>query len=93
MRWASRRALTALTTAWITPVAAASGAANQFEDGEWFTTLDLFRYSAPGKLDLRVGGSPYFSINRGASAIESFSTGSAHGNGSQASHFGTSHLT
>ncbi|MFO1226899.1 NF038122 family metalloprotease [Roseateles sp.] len=70
-----------------------SGAANQFEDGEWFTTLDLFRYSAPGKLDLRVGGSPYFSINGGASAIESFSTGSAHGNGSQASHFGTSHLT
>jgi hypothetical protein len=70
-----------------------SGAANQFEDSEWFTTLDLFRYSAPGKLDLQVGGSPYFSINGGASAIESFSTGDAHGNGFQASHFGTSHLT
>lgn len=72
---------------------ALSGAADQFEESEWFTTLDLFRYSAPGALDLRVGGSPYFSIDGGASAIESFSTGDAHGNGYQASHFGTAHLT
>ena len=54
-----------------------SGAINQFEDGEWFTTLDLFRYSAPGKLDLRVGGSPYFSINGVPAPSRGFSTGRA----------------
>ena len=47
-----------------------------------------YRYSAPGVLDMRVGGSPYFSIDAGASSIETFSTGAAHGNGWQASHFG-----
>lgn len=72
---------------------ALSGAPDQFEESEWFTTLDLYRYSAPGALDWRVGGAPYFSIDGGASPIESFSTGEAHGNGYQASHFGTSHLT
>lgn len=56
-----------------------------------YSPLDLFRYSAAGALDLRVGGSPYFSVDGGATSIESFSTGSsAHGgNGWQASHFGT----
>ncbi|MGS0753672.1 NF038122 family metalloprotease [Roseateles sp. GG27B] len=59
-----------------------------------YSPLDLFRYSAAGVLDLRVGGSPYFSIDGGATSIESFSTGSsAHGgNDWQASHFGTNHI-
>lgn len=56
-----------------------------------YSTLDLFRYSAAGVLDLRVGGTPYFSVDGGATSITPFSTGSsAHGgNGWQASHFGT----
>lgn len=66
---------------------------DRFENREWFYALDVFRYSAPGVLDLRVGGSPYFSVDGGATAIQPFSTGVAHGNGSQASHFGTSVLT
>lgn len=59
-----------------------------------YSPLDLFRYSAAGVLDLRVGGSPYFSVDGGATSIESFSTGSsAHGgNGWQASHFGTDRI-
>jgi hypothetical protein len=62
---------------------------NRFENRWWYGPLDLFRYSAAGVLDLRVGGSPYFSVDGGATAIESFSTGSNYGNGYQASHFGT----
>ncbi len=56
-----------------------------------YSPLDLFRYSAAGVLDLRVGGSPYFSVDGGTTSIDSFSAGSsAHGgNGWQASHFGT----
>lgn len=65
--------------------------ADRFEDDWWYEPLDLFRYSAAGKLDVRVGGNPYFSVDGGATSIETFSTGSkAHGgNGYQASHFGT----
>ncbi len=62
----------------------------RFETDWWYEPLDLFRYSAAGVLDVRVGGSPYFSVDGGSSAIESFSTGSTYGNGYQASHFGTS---
>lgn len=36
---------------------------------------------------MSVGGSPYFSVDGGATAIQSFATGVAHGDGSQASHF------
>lgn len=64
----------------------------RFENRAWYEPLDLFRYSAPGVLDLRVGGSPYFSVDGGATSIEPFSTGVSHGNGSQASHFGVSQL-
>lgn len=60
---------------------------NRFEGDWWYEPLDLFRYSAPGTLDVRVGGTPYFSIDGGATGIESFSTGTKHGNGWQASHF------
>ena len=63
--------------------------ANRFENQPWYLPLDLFRYSGPNILNLAVGGSRYFSVDGGATAIESFSTGTAHGNGAQASHFGT----
>jgi hypothetical protein len=53
-----------------------------------YSTLDLFRYSAPGVLDFRVGGSPQFSIDGGLTSIEGFSNGSFNGSdGYQASHF------
>jgi hypothetical protein len=53
-----------------------------------FSPLDLFRYSAPGVLDFRVGGSPFFSIDGGATSIEGFSNGSFNGSDRyQASHF------
>ncbi len=67
--------------------------ANRFENQTIFYALDLFRYSAAGVLDLRVGGSPYLSVDGGATAVEAFSTGQTYGNGRQASHFGTSTLT
>lgn len=70
-----------------------SGAANEFETAWWLYPLDIFRYSAAGQLDFRVGGSPYFSVDGGATSIESFSTGVTHGNGWQASHFGTGVIT
>jgi hypothetical protein len=62
--------------------------ADRFEDGAWYTPLDMFRYSAPGVADVRVGGSPYFSVDGGLTNIAAFSTGTEHGNGWQASHFG-----
>jgi hypothetical protein len=49
--------------------------------------LDLFRYSAPGVLNLAYGGTPYFSINRGATSLGKFSTGAFNGDGRQASHW------
>jgi len=70
-----------------------SGNANEFENTPWYSPLDLFRYSANGKLDVSLGGSPYFSLDGGASIIQPFSTGEEHGNGEQASHFGTGVIT
>lgn len=61
---------------------------DRFETDWWYEPLDLFRYTSAG-LDLRVGGNPIFSIDGGLTGIETFSTGSSHGNGYQASHFGT----
>ena len=54
-----------------------------------FSALDMFRYSAPGTLDFRTGGAPYFSIDGGATALMGglFSTGRYNGDGRQASHF------
>ncbi|MEO5716625.1 MAG: NF038122 family metalloprotease [Luteolibacter sp.] len=54
-----------------------------------FTTLDLFRYSAPGTLDLGVGDASYFSIDGGVTSLGAFSTGSLEngGDGRQASHW------
>ncbi|RZT05469.1 PEP-CTERM protein-sorting domain-containing protein [Duganella sp. CF402] len=64
------------------------GGVNRFEDDWWYTPLDMFRYSAAGVADVRIGGSPYFSVDGGVTNIAAFSTGSEHGNGWQASHFG-----
>jgi hypothetical protein len=44
-------------------------------------------------MDMRVGGSPYFSVDGGSTSIQSFSTGQFNGNGWQASHFGTAVTT
>ncbi|HEX5345269.1 MAG TPA: NF038122 family metalloprotease [Duganella sp.] len=65
-----------------------SNGANRFESDWWYEPLDLFRYSAPGVADVRVGGTPYFSVDGGTTNLAAFSTGSDHGNGWQASHFG-----
>jgi len=70
-----------------------SGAANQFESDWWYYPLDMFRYSAAGKRDMTLGGSPYFSVDGGLTSIQPFSTGEEHGNGWQASHFGPNVLT
>jgi hypothetical protein len=58
-------------------------------------TLDLFRYSDLSNQDSNGGAidwsadtrDKYFSLNRGATKIASFSTGSRFGDGSQASHW------
>lgn len=69
--------------------AAQCGTSQGFDSNAWYSTLDLFRYSAAGTLDLTVGGDPkpYFSLDGGASALQAFSTGQFNGDGSQASHF------
>jgi hypothetical protein len=57
------------------------------------TSLDLFRYSSdslalgPGVLDNAFDGSPYLSIDGGATNLGGFSTGRSNGNGGQASHW------
>jgi hypothetical protein len=69
--------------------AAQCGTASGFDNEVSYSALDLFRYSAPGVLNVAVGGDPkpYFSVDGGATSILSFSTGQFHGDGSQASHF------
>jgi len=53
-----------------------------------YSMLDLFRYSAPGVLDLRVGHQPYFSIDGGVTSIVPFSSGVNNGgDGWGAAHF------
>ena len=58
-------------------------------DTSVFSALDMFRYSAPGLIDLTVGGTKYFSVDGGATALmgNTFSTGSYNGDGRQASHW------
>jgi PEP-CTERM motif len=67
--------------------------ADRFETDWWYEPLDLFRYSAAGVMDVRVGGSPYLSLDGGATSLAAFSTGENYGNGYQASHFGTGVVT
>ena len=77
---------------------ATTGNAYNFNQYSIFSALDMFRYSsdptnvAPGTgpaLDLSVGGTKYFSIEGGATALygNTFSTGSYNGDGQQASHW------
>ena len=59
-------------------------------NNDWFgETLDLFRYSADGKLDWTTNTASYFSADGGATAYQNglFSTGTYHGDGWQASHW------
>ena len=58
-------------------------------DTSIFSALDMFRYSAPGTLDFRTGGTKYFSIDGGQTALfgNTMSTGAYNGDGRQASHF------
>ena len=58
-------------------------------DTSIFSSLDLFRYSAPGVIDLTVGTESYFSIDGGVTALfgNTFSTGRFNGDGNQASHW------
>lgn len=62
---------------------------DRFEGDWWYAPLDLFRFSSAGTMDVRVGGSPYFSVDGGVTSLQPFSTGVRNGNGYQASHFGT----
>jgi hypothetical protein len=58
--------------------------------GDWWgTTLDLFRYSAPGAIDWTTNTPSYFSVDQGASAFQNglFSTGTYNGDSWQASHW------
>ncbi len=52
-----------------------------------YSALDLFRYSAPGSLDLASGTTSYFSLDGGTTNLGLFSTGTTHGDGRQASHW------
>jgi len=52
-----------------------------------FSSLDIFRYSADDTLNLAFGGSPYFSLDGGATNLGYFSTGATYGDGKQASHW------
>lgn len=58
-------------------------------DTSIFSALDMFRYSAPGTLDLRTGGTTYLSMDGGVTALmgNTFSTGRYNGDGRQASHW------
>jgi hypothetical protein len=52
-----------------------------------YSTLDMFRYSADGVLNLAAGDAAYFSLDGGATNLGRFSTGSTFGDGQQASHW------
>lgn len=52
-----------------------------------FNSLDMFRYGSAGALNLAVGGTPYFSLDGGATNLGYFSTGYDNGDGHQASHW------
>lgn len=75
-----------------------TGTQFNFDTTSIFSALDMFRYStdptniAPGtgpSLDLSLGGTKYFSIDGGLTALygNTFSTGDYNGDGNQASHW------
>lgn len=52
------------------------------------TSLDMFRFSDRGTINLSQGGTPYFSLNGGRTQFGLFSTGTGpNGDGFQASHW------
>jgi hypothetical protein len=59
------------------------------DDYWWGYGADMFRYSAPGKLDWTFGTESYFSLDGGNTAFMGgyWSTGSDYGDGWQASHW------
>jgi hypothetical protein len=65
------------------------GNATNLDNFAIYSTLDMFRYSAAGTLNLAVGSAGYFSLDGGTTNLGLFSTGSvAHGgDGRQASHW------
>lgn len=69
----------------------AGGCKNYPANDDWFgETLDLFRYSAEGKLDWTTKTASYFSVDGGATSVYDnglFSTGTYNGDGWQASHW------
>ena len=80
------------------PFSPAQGGGNHDLDNfAVFSVLDLYRFSADslddtagggaGIQDLGYGGTPYFSIDGGASNLALLSTGSFNGDGQQASHW------
>lgn len=52
-----------------------------------FSTLDMFRYSSAGTLNLAAGDAAYFSLDGGTTNLGNFSTGTTSGDGRQASHW------
>lgn len=52
-----------------------------------FSVLDLYRYSADGQRNLAFGGTPYTSLDGGATQLGLMSTGAFNGDGRQASHW------
>jgi len=69
---------------------------NYDANNDWFgTTLDLFRYSAPGVLDWTTNTASYFSLDGGKTAYQGglFSTGTYTGDSWQASHWKAPQVT
>lgn len=62
-------------------------AGTSLENFRVFSVHDLYRYGSPGVLDYATGGTPYFSIDGGTTSLATMSTGSANGDGRQASHW------
>ena len=52
-----------------------------------YSTLDMFRYSAAGTLNLAAGSAAYFSLDGGTTNLGNFSTGRIYGDEEQASHW------
>lgn len=65
------------------------GFTGQVDNAWWGYGLDMFRYSAPGKLDWTFDTASYFSLDGGVTKFMggNFATGANYGDGDQASHW------